>query len=269
MQGTLAPTIAVPVPQNAVMEPFANATNVETSLVYLEAALRGNFEPLPYVFWECLNWLYTSYKYNLVLPSPQLMYPARPVRELSFPSSPPSRPPKTIAPDTLLLMKFFLLPTYCVGTTGRLPAKIHTVNGAIVHKDSGPFSPQFHVCLWWTDIGIDVALPLGSMDQSDAVAFCNALAKLLDQHKRQRLQISKMADEAARLQSDIRIALKGKDGLSVRLDDNLRQLAQTQNQVRAVCSFWLQPFAASRPQGLGHRQRHTSMLEKHRSEKLV
>ncbi len=41
----------------------------------------------------------------------------------------------------------------------------------------------------------------------------------------------KMGEESNRLQSDVRIALKGKDGMSARLDDSLRQLAQFQNQV--------------------------------------
>lgn len=109
---------------------------------------------------------------------------------------------------------------------------------SIFFHRTNDFYAGHHARLWCADIGIDVALPLGSMDHSDAATFCNALAKLLDQHKRQRVQISKMGDEAARLQSDIRIALKGKDGLSIRLDDNMRQLAQTQNQVTVICSYW-------------------------------
>lgn len=50
MQGTVGPPAAVPVPQNAVVAPFANAMNVETSLVYLEAALRGEY----YLCFLCL-----------------------------------------------------------------------------------------------------------------------------------------------------------------------------------------------------------------------
>jgi hypothetical protein len=60
---------------------------------------------------------------------------------------------------------------------------------------------------------------------------CNALAAVLSQHKRQRAQIMNMGEESNRLQSDVRIALKGKDGMSARLDDTLRQLAHFQNQV--------------------------------------
>lgn len=40
-----------------------------------------------------------------------------------------------------------------------------------------------------------------------------------------------MGEESNRLQSDLRIAMKGKDGISARLDDSQRQLAQMQNQV--------------------------------------
>eukprot|EP00884_Botryococcus_braunii_P009989 jgi/Botrbrau1/18992/Bobra.0100s0027.2 len=82
------------------------------------------------------------------------------------------------------------------------------------------------------EIGIDLSLPLGSLLPSDAAVVCNALATVLSQHKRQRAQIIKMGEESNRLQSDVRIALKGKDGMSARLDDALRQLAHFQNQAK-------------------------------------
>jgi hypothetical protein len=85
------------------------------------------------------------------------------------------------------------------------------------------------------EIGIDRSLPLGNLLPSDAAVVCNVLATLLTQHKRQRAQIMKMGEESDRLQSDVRIALKGKDGLSLRLDESLRHLAQCQNQVLSQC----------------------------------
>jgi hypothetical protein len=46
VQGLLHPqALALPVPQNAGLNHFANASNIEDSVGYLEAALRGKFIP--------------------------------------------------------------------------------------------------------------------------------------------------------------------------------------------------------------------------------